>query len=408
MYATRALLVGAAALRVPPIRMDEFARGTDILPMGSEKVSKRAIVNVLGRWKSHRDWNEAGIGRKGKLDDFRSGDYYDDDVKSLKTDFTKPMEFYIARRPQFLNFCERYGLVARWVHEETVSELPFTDAALAASVGATVEELNAEPVDPLAAEIVFDALSGSAAGFVLEEQCDEMRSSFLTADGGFDEGAFGAALDTTRRNLAGVLLFGPGIGLLSILLIGIHWLPQIIEGTQQFNARLERNFDAGGPAILVLPILAVGVLAAEALNFTPAFEREGGEYTPSSILDSTRFDREGADVGNEMSMAGSTPPGYNIQTEPRLSDKQPSPFAPERQEGLPRGPGGRPLDFKELAILKQDQLFLERAIAKKRGQVKEGDEEEEEMPNLMDDEVIEAYFKKQWEGGLKSIFPFLG
>ena len=42
---------------------------------------------------------QAGIGRKGKLDDFRSGDYYDDDVKSLKTDFTKPMEFYIARVP---------------------------------------------------------------------------------------------------------------------------------------------------------------------------------------------------------------------------------------------------------------------------------------------------------------------
>ena len=128
------------------IRMSEgdsnqptFKRGVDLLQTG-DAVTTRQIVNVLGRWGSHRDWNDA-IGRKGKLDELRSGDFYDDDVKALATDFSQPMEYYIPRRPQFLNFCERYGLVARWVHGENVGELPFTDAKLAASIGATIEEL---------------------------------------------------------------------------------------------------------------------------------------------------------------------------------------------------------------------------------------------------------------------------
>ena len=46
--------------------------------------------------------------------------YFEEDVPKLATDFDKPMEYYIARRPQFLDFCERYGLVARWVHRENV------------------------------------------------------------------------------------------------------------------------------------------------------------------------------------------------------------------------------------------------------------------------------------------------
>ena len=102
--------------RLAPLRMSaggaEFRRGVDLLQR-NDKVTARQVANVLGRWKSHEDWSSSGLGLKGKLDDFRSGDYYDDDIKELKTDFTQPMEYYIARRPQFLNFCDRYGLVAR-------------------------------------------------------------------------------------------------------------------------------------------------------------------------------------------------------------------------------------------------------------------------------------------------------
>ena len=347
--------------------------------VSSVQVSARQIVNVLGRWKSNSDWN-AGGGRKGKLDDLRSGDYYEDDLQMLKTDFSKPMEYYIARRPQFLNFCDRYGLVARWVHGENVAALPFTDEKLAASVGATVAELNAEPIDPLAAEVVFDALSGSAAGFVLEEVCDEKRASFVTADGGFDGAAFSSALGSTRRNLAGVLIFGPGIGLLAALLITIHWLPEIIAGSEQFVARLERNLDAGGPAVLVLPALVIAAYGARALNFTPAFEREG----------------EAA-----LGLQGSI-----LESGGSISNNSPRDAAGEAADGeagsVPRGPGGRALSWQEMAVLKQDELFLEEMVRKKRGTA-----EEEEAYPIMSDDVVKEYYQKQWQQGIKAIFPFL-
>ena len=59
---------------------ESFARGVDLLQLSSDKrVTARQVVNVLGRWQQYSDWNE-GIGTKGKLDEYRSGDYYDDDV----------------------------------------------------------------------------------------------------------------------------------------------------------------------------------------------------------------------------------------------------------------------------------------------------------------------------------------
>ena len=61
-------------------------------------------------------------------------------------------------------------LVQRWAHNENLALLPFGEAlddggvALAASVGATPAELQAEPLDPLALDVVFDALCTSQSG----------------------------------------------------------------------------------------------------------------------------------------------------------------------------------------------------------------------------------------------------
>ena len=103
-----------------------FRRSSDVLNTG-DQVTARQVVNVLGRWKSRTDWNDAGIGRKRLIDDYRTGDYYEEDLPKMATDFNKPMQYYIARRPQFMDFCERYGLVARWVHRENVGTLKFED-----------------------------------------------------------------------------------------------------------------------------------------------------------------------------------------------------------------------------------------------------------------------------------------
>ena len=90
--------------------------------------------------------------------------------------------------------------------------------ALAASVGKTVEEMNAMPVDEVAADVVFDAMSQTGLiGFAEQEEVDRKRESFLTSDGGFDADSFGASLVRSRINtaaaLSGVRVVPPLIGL---------------------------------------------------------------------------------------------------------------------------------------------------------------------------------------------------
>ena len=45
-----------------------FRRSSDVLNNG-DQVTARQVVNVLGRWKSRTEWNDAGIGRKRMIDD---------------------------------------------------------------------------------------------------------------------------------------------------------------------------------------------------------------------------------------------------------------------------------------------------------------------------------------------------
>jgi hypothetical protein len=198
----------------------QFSRGSDLLQMG-EKVSAKDVANVLGRWKSHSEWDTIGVA--AKLDEYTSGDYYDDDVDELAaTDFSKGEEYYQARRPQRRKFCKQYGLVQRWVHADNVGALPFTDTALAASVGATVEELQQTPINPRAADVVFDALCTSKAGFVDAERCDAQRASFISSDGAFDADSFEGSLRAARVTIAGALTIYPGFLILVALVAAVQ------------------------------------------------------------------------------------------------------------------------------------------------------------------------------------------
>jgi len=250
-----------------------------LLQIGDGEVSARQVVNALGRWKTRHEWNDAGIGHKALIDDFRNGDYYDEDVQKMRTDFTKQARsvHYIARRPQFMDFCERYGLVARWVHRENVGSLPFPDdeagRALAASVGATVEELNAEPVDETAADVVFDALSHTGmVGFADSEDVDRKRASFLTTDGGFNAETFDRSLAISRVNTASALSAVRVVPPLFAVGVGYHHLPQILEMSADFQAQIERNW-AHHPWTFLLPVVPLVAIVYRAVTFVPAMER---------------------------------------------------------------------------------------------------------------------------------------
>ena len=377
------LVVGLAVAAFTPVK-PQFSRSSDVL--GSKKVTARQVANVLGRWKTRTDWNDAGIGRKALIDEYRTGDYYEDDLQKLETDFTSTdrKEHYIARRPQFLDFCERYGLVARWVHRENVASLPFADdeegRALAASVGATVEELNAEPVDELAADVVFDALSFTGlVGFVEEDICDARRASFFTPEGGFDAGSFASSLSRSRRNLVGVVTFGPGLGG-CLLAAGLYrFLPQILEGLAQIQARVDGNIARYGPGELLVPI---GMLAA----FVALVARDDAPARTRQLSWQERATQERDEVYRERSNAHRPARPARATRRARHPPRAPAPHACRR----PRARCGAP---------------CARAVRrKKRGEL---DEEEERLTPFLTDEVIESYYAKQYSGQSGMRVPFL-
>ena len=233
--------------------LQSFSRGSDLLQLG-EKVSSKDVANVLGRWKTHGEWDS--IGKAAAMDDFSSGDYYEEDLEVIQTDYSKGEAYYLARRPQRRAFCKKYDLVQRWVHSENVGSLPFTDEALAASVGATVQELNDTPINPIAAEVVFDALCQSKAGFVKASACDAQRSSFTSEVGAFDADAFGRSLQAARWNILGALAVYPGllivVGLAVAIQVDLYHLA--LDAAARAAEQTNRNVERFGVAPLLIPL----------------------------------------------------------------------------------------------------------------------------------------------------------
>ena len=80
-----------------------------------------------------------------------------------------------------------------WPFQMNVPKLPFTNAALAATAGRTVEDF-VEPPSMAAINVVYDALAQSKSSLVPPKVVNERRNSFLTADGAFAADAFQGAL----------------------------------------------------------------------------------------------------------------------------------------------------------------------------------------------------------------------
>lgn len=239
-----------AARRVGSISLitadDSFRRGK-LLDMWSS-CSARDVVNVLGRWKSYKQWDSIGTLRD--IDSlFDKSDWQP--LKPLPVQF--PSFFYTRRvgdsplssaeyakqvrefeergidfkneaksyavgerndprmTPQRRGWAKRNAQVQRYWHGENVGLLPFTDKRLAESIGCTVAEMQALPINPRAADIVFDALSRSQSGITEEETCDERRAAWQTDDGSFDADAFESDLWTARLTVAKAYFLFPGL-----------------------------------------------------------------------------------------------------------------------------------------------------------------------------------------------------
>lgn len=252
-----------ARLGAPAMAAGDFCRGSDLLQLGKlsgKTVTARQVANVLGRWSTHEDWDT--IGRARKMDDLGTGDFYEEDVADVMTDYAKGKDYYIARRPQRREFCRRHGLVQRWVLTDNVGALPFTDEVLARSVGATAAELNAEPLEPLAIDVVFDALTLSMSDMVETSACDAQRASFVTAEGAFDAERFGGALGRARATIAGALTVFPGFFVLvgAVLAWQVDAYHMGLGWAASFGAGVSDGWEESGPGVLLPPALIALVL----------------------------------------------------------------------------------------------------------------------------------------------------
>jgi len=148
---------------------------------------------------------------------------------------------------------------------ENVPKLRFRDARLAASVGATVSQLNSEPVSEAALETVFDAITLSKSSIVGKERADEARKSYQRSDGSFDSTAFAADLSTARSNIIVAALVFPGsIVIFQALLVWRLATPDNIKAGSEVAgmawSRLQVEWGESGPVALVLPVATAAVL----------------------------------------------------------------------------------------------------------------------------------------------------
>ena len=148
------------------------------------------LVNVLGRFETSSQWKE-------------------------RTEFAvvaKAREETMAQGASVerFDYAQRNGLVERVALNLNCKKLPFTNEKLAASVGKTVEEMNAMPVSTVATEVVFDAIAQSKSSLIPEKTVDQRIAKFVEG-GTFNEGAFMSGMAKSRTAvIVGFFLLGKG------------------------------------------------------------------------------------------------------------------------------------------------------------------------------------------------------
>jgi len=253
-----------------------------------ETVSARDVVNVLGRWDSYKQWDTVGplpamdslfdenwqpivtlpvqypsFGGTRRVSKGAEENYMDGikvfEAKGLEYK-TEAKSYGVGEKndprptPQRRGWAKRNKQVQRYWHNENIGLLPFTSQALAASVGCTVEELNETPINPRAADMVFDALSRSQGGITEEETADERRAAWQTADGAFDADAFRKDLAHGRSTVAKAYFLFPGLPLIVSNLVfyspRVNGLQLMQDYAATQNVMLAKNAALWGAALL--------------------------------------------------------------------------------------------------------------------------------------------------------------
>jgi len=169
------------------------------------------VINVLGRFESCSAFRERT--------DFA-------EIENLRQENELQAETYKRHEMAMRMGCaERVGLY------QIGPTLPFTNAALAASIGKTVEDFEGMEVSKAACNTVYDALAESRSGLIPYATLDARRAAIVNEDGSFNEIAFRSGLYKSRGLIITAwFLFGKGnfVWVLVIAKLLHDWRPDII------------------------------------------------------------------------------------------------------------------------------------------------------------------------------------
>lgn len=204
----RSLAVKERLLAANPALATSFKRAT-FWTNGSASVLE--VINVIGRFEKCVEFRERT--QFAEVENSRA-----DDARNAET----RKRYDMATN---MKCAERAALYIN------IGDRPFTNAALAKSVGLTVEDFEHLEPSKLAANVAFDALAESAAGLIPYDVFDARRAALLTEDGGFNELAFRTGLYKSRALIIlAWFLFGKGNFVW--VLVGVKflhdWKPDLI------------------------------------------------------------------------------------------------------------------------------------------------------------------------------------
>lgn len=158
------------------------------------------IVNVLGRWDS--------------VDEWKTRSYF---VEEGSFNNRQETELQAQTRKRY-DMAQRMGVVERVAHYQNVPSMPFKNEAMAASIGKTVEEMNALPrPTKYACNVVYDALAQSKSGLIPPDVVMSRRAGVVGSDGSVDFNALSYGINRARFTvILSWFFFGKGqvIGLL--------------------------------------------------------------------------------------------------------------------------------------------------------------------------------------------------
>jgi hypothetical protein len=160
------------------------------------------VVNVLGRWQTADEWST----RTEFVE-------VEDQRKNTKDQAYSRTRYEMAQR---LGQVERVALI------QNAQKLRFRDEALAKGFGLTAQDFDGLELNPVAVNIVFDALAQSKNSLLPVDVVDARRRGLITPKGWLNEATFSSSLLKARALvIMSWFVFGKGnfIGFLILLKI---------------------------------------------------------------------------------------------------------------------------------------------------------------------------------------------